>query len=210
MTAPFEDLLLRTRKGEAYTLVDLSRRLSLGEAAFPGDPPFLVLPWHTLAIHGFATRVLFLSEHAGTHVDVPAHFFASGASVASIPPERFFGRARALDASSLPRPFTQEDLRTCGVEEGDIVLFPENPCLQKVEAEALLACGIKGVGIETASIDEPPFPLHRLFLEKGVLIYENLVNVKKLLEKEALFFGFPLKIPQGTASPVRAVALIVS
>ncbi|MEN3203680.1 MAG: cyclase family protein [Atribacterota bacterium] len=210
MTAPFEDLLLRTRKGEAYTLVDLSRGLSLGEAAFPGDPPFLVLPWHTLEMHGFATRVLFLSEHSGTHVDVPAHFFASGASVESISPERFFGRARVLDASCLSRPFTREELRTWGIEEGDIVLFPGNPHLQEVEAEALLACGIKGIGVEAGSIDGPPFPLHRLFLEKGVLIYENLVNVKKLLGKEALFFGFPLKIPQGTASPVRAVALIVS
>lgn len=210
MTAQFSGLSLRSRKDEAWVFVDLSRELTPGEATFPGDPPFLVLPWHNLAVHGFATRVLFLPEHSGTHVDVPAHFLAHAKGVADIPLERFSGRAKALDTSSLPRPLTGEALRAWGVTGGDIVLFTGNPELQETEARALIACGVKGVGVEAESIDEPPFPLHRLFLEAEVLIYENLVNVGELLGKEAFFFGFPLKIPSGTASPVRAVAVTVS
>ncbi len=210
MTVPSGDSSRRTRKGEAWVLVDLSRELSPGEATFPGDPPFLILPWHNLAIHGFSTQVLFFPEHLGTHVDAPRHFFAHALGAGELPLERFSGRAKALDTSCLPRPLTREVLEAQGVEEGDIVLFVGNPRLQEHEAWALLACGIKGVGVEAESVDEPPFPLHRLFLEAGVLIYENLTNVEKLLGKEAIFLGFPLKIPAGTASPVRAVGVILS
>lgn len=210
MTARCSGLSPHTRKGETWVFVDLSRELTPGEATFPGDPPFLVLPWHSLAVHGFATRVLFLFEHSGTHVDVPAHFFAGAGDITDIPVERFCGRAKALDTSSLSRPLTGERLRAWGIAEGDIVLFTGNPHLQEAEAQALITCGVQGVGVEAESIDDPPFPLHRLFLEAGILIYENLVNVRELLGKEALFFGFPLKIPSGTASPVRAVAIIVS
>ncbi|MCS7241337.1 cyclase family protein [Candidatus Caldatribacterium sp.] len=210
MTVRFGDLLPHTRKGEKWVLVDLSRELLPGEATFPGDPPFLVLPWHDLAVHGFASRVLFLFEHLGTHVDVPAHFLAGAEEVAGIPLERFCGRARVIDVFSLARPFTQEDLKKCGVVEGDIVLFVGNPHLQECEAQALVDCKVKGVGVEAESIDEPPFPLHRLFLGAGILIYESLTNVRELLGKEAFFFGFPLKIPSGTASPIRAVAITLS
>lgn len=210
MTAQFSGLSPRSGKDEAWVFVDLSRELTPGEATFPGDPPFLVLPWHNLTVHGFATRVLFLFEHSGTHVDVPAHFLAHARGVADIPLERFCGRAKILDTPSLLRPITQEALREWGVTGGDIVLFTGNPRLQETEARALIACGIKGVGVEAESIDDPPFPLHHLFLEEEVLIYENLVNVRELLGREAFFFGFPLKIPSGTASPVRAVAIILS
>lgn len=210
MTAQFSGLSLRSGKDETWVFVDLSRELTPGEATFPEDPPFLVLPWHNLAVHGFATRVLFLPEHSGTHVDVPAHFLAGARGVAGIPLERFCGRAKVLDTPALPRPLTEEKLRAWGVAGGDIVLFTGNPHLQEVEARALITCRIKGVGVEAESIDDPPFPLHRLFLEAEVLIYENLMNVGELLGKEVFFFGFPLKIPSGTASPVRAVAVIAS
>lgn len=210
MTVPSGGSSPLTRKGEPWVFIDLSRGFSPGEASFPGDPPFLILPWHDLRVHGFATRVLFLPEHLGTHVDAPSHFFAHAPDVSVLPLERFSGRAKALDVANCPRPLGESTLETLGVREGDIVLFVGNPHLQEAEARALLALGIKGVGVEAESIDDPPFPLHRLFLEAGILIYENLTNVKKLLGKEALFFGFPLKIPAGTASPVRAVAAIVS
>ncbi|MBC7217581.1 MAG: cyclase family protein [Candidatus Caldatribacterium sp.] len=210
MIAPFGGSSPRTRKGEGWVFVDLSRGLSPGAATFPGDPPFLILPWHSLEIHGFATRALFLFEHSGTHVDAPRHFFADAASVDEIPLERFCGVAKALDISTFPRPLTEETLRSFGVEEGDIVLFVGDPNLEEADAQALLACRIKGVGVEAETIDGPPFPLHRLFLEAGILIYENLTNVRELLGKEALFFAFPLKIPSGTASPVRAVGVILS
>ncbi len=209
MTAPFGDSLRRIRKPENL-IVDLSRTLVPGESSFSGDPPFLVLPWHRHDVHGFATRALFLPEHAATHVDVPQHFFENAPGVEAIALERFFGRARALDLGGLPRPLEETLLRKLNVAEGDVVLFVGNPKLTEEDAQALLACGVKGVGVEAESIDEPPFPLHRLFLGSGVLIYENLTNVACLVGKEALFFGFPLKVSSATASPVRAVAIILS
>jgi arylformamidase len=208
MTVPFGGSLQRIRKPENL-IVDLSRTLVPGESSFSEDPPFLVLPWHQHNIHGFATQVLFLPEHAATHVDVPRHFFKDAWGVEAIALERFFGRARALDPERLPRPLEETLLRKLNVAEGDIVLFVGNPKLTEEDAQALLACGVKGVGVEAESIDEPPFPLHRLFLQAGVLIYENLTGVAHLVGKDILFFGFPLKISSATASPVRAVAIIL-
>lgn len=191
-------------------IVDLSRPLSAGEVTFPGDPPVLVIPWYRYEVHGFASRALFFSEHSGTHVDVPLHFFVDGAGVENVPLERFCGRVRVLESHTVSLPLTLKTLESSGIKEEDVVLFTGNPCLTEDDARVLLACGIKSIGVEAASIDEPPFLLHRIFLKAGVPIYENLVNVERILGKEAFFFGFPLRIVSGTASPVRAVAVILS
>jgi kynurenine formamidase len=45
-------------------------------------------------------------------------------------------------------------------------------------------------------------------LEKGVLIIENLANLEQLPDL-FLFVALPLKIRQGSGSPIRAVALCV-
>ncbi len=209
MIVPFDALWKHIGEGEGLTLtfVDLSRALSPGEVTYPGDPPFCVLPWHVHEVHGVATRALFLSEHTGTHVDVPLHFFPGGEGVEKIPLERFCGWVRAFGGKNS---FALEDLKASPPEEEEIVLFAGESSLQEETARFLVGCRIKGIGIEKASIDNFPFPLHRLFLEKGILIYENLRNVKDLIGKKAFFLGFPLKILSGTASPVRAVAVIFS
>jgi len=40
------------------------------------------------------------------------------------------------------------------------------------------------------------------------VIYENLTNLSQLLGRRFQFTGFPLKILGGSASPVRAVAVL--
>jgi len=209
MTVPFDALWKRTGEGEGLTLtfVDLSQVLSPGEVTYPLDPPFCVLPWCVYEVHGVATRALFLSEHAGTHVDVPLHFFPGGEGIEEVPLERFCGWIRVFGEEGS---FALENLRASPPKEGEIVLLAGDTSLREEDARFLVECRIKGIGVEKASIDNPPFPLHRLFLEKGILIYENLRNVKDLIGKRALFLGFPLKILSGTASPVRAVAVIFS
>jgi kynurenine formamidase len=47
-------------------------------------------------------------------------------------------------------------------------------------------------------------------LPKEIAIYENLNNLDKLLNKDFLFVGAPLRLVGGSASPVRALAVILS
>jgi len=75
--------------------------------------------------------------------------------------------------------------------------------------------GAKSIGIDSISVDHPPniypnynFPVHSLASREEIVIYENLENLYEVAGMRYTFSGFPLKIRDGTGSPVRAVAII--
>src|SRR5574341_1193046 len=80
---------------------------------------------------GFASRVLMFSDHIGTHVDAPFHFFPDKGTIESVPPEQLIGPAVWLDVSGKPpeQPVTSDMLEAAclragvRVEPGDILLF---------------------------------------------------------------------------------------
>ena len=49
---------------------------------------------------------------------------------------------------------------------------------------------------------------HRMFMQKNILIIENLTNIDKLPKKIFEFTCLPLKIEDSDGSPVRAIAKI--
>ena len=115
------------------------------------------------------------------------------------------------------------------LQAGDIVLFdfgwsarwaPRPNDLPYVEdwpgvgmdaAEYLLAKKVAALGVDTLSPDPPTAlntkPIHPVVLEKQMLIIENLCNLDQLPDF-FIFLALPLKIREGSGSPVRAVALI--
>ncbi len=115
------------------------------------------------------------------------------------------------------------------IEKGDIVLFDfgwaanwkprpnagdylENwPGVGMDAAEYLLSKQIAAIGVDTLSPDPPEAlrgqPIHPVVLEKQVLIVENLCNLNQLPDF-FLFLALPLKIRDGSGSPLRAVALV--
>lgn len=115
------------------------------------------------------------------------------------------------------------------IHTGDIVLFdfgwsanwklrPNNqhyvenwPGVGMDAAEYLLAKSVAAIGVDTLSPDNPEAlrsrPVHPVILEKQVLIIENLCNLDQLPDF-FIFMAFPLKIREGSGSPVRAVALV--
>jgi kynurenine formamidase len=78
-------------------------------------------------------------------------------------------------------------------------------------AEYLLATKVAALGVDTLSPDPPEAlrtrPIHPVVLEKQVLIIENLCNLDQLPDF-FLFLALPLKIREGSGSPIRAVALV--
>lgn len=87
--------------------------------------------------------------------------------------------------------------------------------LEEAAGEFLVEAGAKAIGIDSISVDHPPniypnynFPIHSLASREEVVIYENLSNLWEVTGDRFTFSAFPLKIRDGTGSPVRPVAIV--
>lgn len=185
----------------------------------------------TVADDGAAVTRFDAPTHAGTHVDAPAHVIKGGRTLDEVPLDAFAGEAVVLD---VPREaacrLEPEDLREGGggrVREGDVVLvhtgwgsnqgteaYLEYPWLSAAAADWLIDRGVKLLGTDTLSPDEPralrsgggdPYPVHRRLLEAGVPIAENL-RLAAVAGERVELVGFPLRIEGGDGAPARFVA----
>ena len=72
--------------------------------------------------------------------------------------------------------------------------------------------GVKIFGVETISPDlvylTDEYPTHKACAERGLTHYENLNNLKDVVNRRFLFVGFPLKLEVAYGSPVRAAAIV--
>ena len=63
------------------------------------------------------------------------------------------------------------------------------------------------IGVDTPSVDRPPFEAHLAILGAGALIVENLTNLDAIGPEVFQLIATPLKILGRDGSPVRAVAI---
>lgn len=83
------------------------------------------------------------------------------------------------------------------------------PGLAADAAEYLKSKKIKGVGLDTPSLDyglSTDFMAHRILLGANIYGLENLANIQKLPSRGARLIVAPMKIEQGTGGPVRVFA----
>lgn len=204
LTRPITDGL---RAHVTTSVVPLQR---IGESADRFDPP----------CEGFSSNLLVMSDHCGTHVDAPSHFIRDGACVDEIEPDTLIGPAVVCDLTSSRGPeITADDLR--GVAElardASIVLLhtrrndARGKGIDLGAAELLARSGVKAVGTDHSGIDDTRNrgrPGHMVLLGAGVPLVENLTNLDRLLGRRFLFVALPLRLEDGTGSPVRAVAIV--
>ncbi len=184
---------------------------------------------------GFYARSLLISEHCGTHSDGVVEYKPGGLTIDKMPLEYFWGSAICLDVSHVryPKYIEPEDLekalRKSGQEirKGDIVLLytghhdrafgtdkfqTEYTGLSYEGAKWLAEKGVVNIGIDAPAIDLTPddinFSGHMVCGEYNITNTENLCNLDKVVNKRFLYIGLPLKIRDGTGSPIRAVALV--
>ncbi|WP_456367448.1 cyclase family protein [Thermococcus sp.] len=187
-------------------IVDLSRTLGENLPLYPGDPEVRIRPWAFIERDGYYMNVLKMGEHAGTHVDAPAHFIPGGKTIEEMPLEKFFGEAFVVDVRGGNDPVSLEEIPDFNYH-GKIPLFLTGGReLSPEVALFLVAQGIKAVGTDGMSIGNEN--VHVILLSSEVPVFENLVNLELLLGKEFTFIAFPLKIEGGSGSPVRAVAIL--
>ena len=183
---------------------------------------------------GFSARNLLLSEHCGTHSDGIWEFKPSGPTIDKMPLEFFWGSAICIDLSYVPpsRYIEPKDLEEAlgksgqKINIGDIVLlytghYDRNFGTDKWQtvysglsyegAKWLAEKGAINIGVDAPAIDHPEdinFSGHLVCGEYNITNTENLCNLDKVVNKRFLYIGLPLKIRDGSGSPIRAIALV--
>lgn len=214
------------RDGRRVRCIDLSHTISPGMPVYPGTEPPVISQPCTIDKDGFNERRLTLFSHTGTHLDSPVHILTHGAPLDRLPLEQFCGPAVVLDVTGLQGlDITPEVIENLGENQIDFVIFYTGwydkwgkpgyfngfPVLSPETARQLAGRGIKGVGIDTISVDpvhSTGYNIHKILLSRGILVIENLTNLKTLVDKEFTLYCFPLKIEAADGSPVRAVAVL--
>ncbi|NBG88810.1 cyclase family protein [Isachenkonia alkalipeptolytica] len=183
---------------------------------------------------GFSARNLLMSEHCGTHSDGVWEYNPEGPTIDKMSLDHFWGSAVCLDVSHIPatRYIEAKDLETAlqksGLElrKGDIVLLytghydrnfntekwqTEYSGLSYTGAKWLAEKGAINIGVDAPAIDHPQdldFSGHLICGKYNITNTENLCNLDQVANKRFLYMGLPLKIRDGTGSPIRAVALL--
>lgn len=203
-------------------VVDLSHPLQAGMPVWPGDPGVFMETRTTVEVQGYRVRRLELNGHAGTHLDAPAHVLAGGAGVEAVPLERCLGPGVVLDVRG------REVVRAGdldGIDGAAFALLRSGhdrhwglpayyeafPRLDADAARRLAAAGLRGVGLDWPSPDGPEsaeLPAHKILLDAGLVLVENLRGLERLPERGFLFLAAPLALAGGDGSPVRAFALL--
>jgi kynurenine formamidase len=167
----------------AARIVDLTQPLGPGTGLWPGSKPFLATIASDYDTDGSFSRDLEVPEHAGTHLDAPAHFVPGGLRIHELDVASFVRPAVKLDvrdwvngdATALIGSDAIEELerRDGVIEQGTAVLLhtgwdayttepdryvgPEGttafPGLALDGAQLLVDRGVVGIGIDTLSTD---------------------------------------------------------
>ncbi len=92
---------------------------------------------------------------------------------------------------------------------------PHSPGFHSDTIRTLAERDILGVGVETVGTDagqaggfDPPFPAHTLMHGAGKLGLASLCNLDQLPATGAVVVAAPLKLVQGSGSPLRVLALV--
>ena len=178
-----------------------------------------------------------MSDHAGTHVDAPCHFDADpkALSIDEVPLENFYTEAICLDLSNVPlkHQITVAEMAQALANSGQVIkprdtvlihmgvnarlygtpaYLHDFPGLHVDAVHWLADKGILMFGVEAISPapeGEPNFKAHMACAARGITHIECLWNLEKVVGRGRFrLIAFPLKIRGGTASPIRAVAVI--
>ncbi len=95
-------------------------------------------------------------------------------------------------------------------ETGPHTPGPTAEVIEYLIGKNIVGWGTQCIGTDAGSAGgmEPPFPAHNLLHKHNRFGLASLANLSKLPPKGAILVAAPLKIANGTGSPIRALALV--
>lgn len=201
--------------------IDLTHTITNNMPSHPLDIAVQLTSTATYIHDGVANETLCGSVHMGTHIDSPGHFTGNNKKITDFPLSTFMGKAVCIDGRKY-QSLSKDLLKNTTLKKNMIVLFYTNwdsrlyetnyyydhPVISPECAQYLIDKGIKMVGVDFPSVDNPPYEIHKLFLNNDILIIENLTNLEALINKEFNLIALPLKI-DANGSPARVIAEII-
>lgn len=208
-------------------IIDLTHTIKEDMPVYPGTEPPSLSNANTIEKDGFAELLLTMYSHTGTHIDAPCHMIAGAKSLSDFDAGKFIGKACVLDFSDLEAvEICLSDIRAheYKISQADFVVirtgwekywgtasyFEGFPVLSSDAAKWLASFNLKGVGVDAISVDgvgSESFDVHFSFMEKEIVIIENLTNLNQIRDEFFTLSVFPLKLQDADGSPVRAVAI---
>lgn len=185
-------------------IIDISQEV-LSCNIYPGDPrPQLKRLKSTDDGELYNLSELTICVHNGTHIDAPFHFLPEGNTVEGIPLYAFVGECYVarhsgdIDAESAKEILQKAD----GAER---ILIGGKITVTADAARVFAHAQIKLIGNEGTSVgpEDAPMEVHKILLEKNVVLLEGIVldNVK---EGKYFLNAAPLNISGADGSPCRA------
>ena len=202
-------------------LHDISISVAPSTPEWPGDTPFSC-GWSWAMAEGASVNVstITTSPHVGTHAYAPLHVRDGWPGADELPLDAFHGWATVVDVSDahgtielaeLDRRGARPDAERLLLRTGRTIAsgsFPADwPVLGDACVRALLARGLRLLGVDAPSVDEresKSLPVHRALFAGGACILENL-DLRVVAPGGYELIAFPVKLVGLDAAPVRAV-----
>ncbi len=87
---------------------------------------------------------------------------------------------------------------------------PTVDCIEYLLTKKIVGWGTQCIGTDAgqAGAMDPPYPAHNLLHKNNCFGLASMTNLSKVPAKGAILIAAPLKIKNGTGSPIRALALV--
>ncbi len=170
---------------------------------------------------------LTLVNHIGTHIEAPYHLYEKGADVAQVELERLVGPGICLRFEGLPPGHLLTVAEVSGeaadVEPGDLVFcrygfdalygterYSEAPRFTPEALSWLVERGIALLGVEASGVEltlDPNHTNHRILLDRGVPLVENVAHLGELRRRRFEAFVLPVRVRGLDSVPVQILAV---
>ena len=184
----------------------------------------------------YETRGIMFCDHGPTHIDSVSHLSRDpeAESIDQLALAKCVTSAICLDVSDVPlktqfgpdKIVAELERHGLNIRPGDTILFhtghyrryygkPEYmtdyPGLDRPGTEYIIDQGCVNFGVDSPSPDmwyDKTYPCHSVCAERRITHIENLCNLDQLIGRRFLFIALPLKIRDGTGSPLRAIGIV--
>ncbi len=199
--------------------IDLTHCFNNSMPVYPGDSIATLKSIDALKVYGISNHIIHSNLHVGTHIDAPGHMIPEGKKICDFPISTFIGKGKLVDACG--RKIIDVDLLAdVSLQKNDILLiytgrdalfhesiyYTDHPEFTVQFAQSLIDIGIAMVGMDMPSPDFSPFFIHKMLMNKDILIIENLTNLHSLLNcKHFNIIALPMNI-EADGSFARVIA----